>query len=303
MRIAFMGTPEFALPALGAVAASGHDLVCVYTQPPRPSGRGGAVRRSPVHDWAAARGVEVRTPARLKGAEVQANFAALNLDLAVVAAYGLLLPPAVLGAPRLGCWNVHASLLPRWRGAAPIQYAIWAGDAATGVTLMQMDAGLDTGPMLATRSLAISARETAGTLHDKLAALGAGMVADALADPGALAPTPQPGDGATHAPRLTRADGVVDWARTAQEIDRQVRALNPWPGARTPGGLKILEAEPAPGHTDAAPGAMLDAAGRVACGGGSVLRIARLHPPGARGPMAPRDAINGGYLSAGSKIR
>lgn len=301
MRIVFMGTPGFALPALEAIAASGHDLVCVYTQPPRPSGRGRKLRPSPVHTWAQERGIEVRTPRSLKKPEAQEAFAALDLDLAVVAAYGLILPPAILDAPRLGCWNVHASLLPRWRGASPIQRAIWAGDAQSGVCLMRMDAGLDTGPVLVRRAIPLSARETAGSLHDRLGALGAEMVAEGLKASEALTPTPQGEEGATYAHLLTRADGRIDWAKGAAEIDRQVRALTPWPGTRTPANFKILGATLTDRATQKPPGTLLDGQGHVACGGGSVLKVERLQPPGARA-MTPHDAVNGGYLSESASL-
>ena len=233
LRLAFMGTPDFAVPCLDALVAAGHGIAAVYTQPPRQAGRGRKPRPSPVQMAAERHGFEVRTPLSLKDAGEQAAFAALNLDAAVVVAYGLMLPKPVLAAPRLGCLNIHASLLPRWRGAAPIQRAIMAGDPETGVTIMQMDEGLDTGPMLLRESIAIAADETAGTLHDRLAELGARLIVDALEGlaAGRLRATPQPADGAVYAAKLTRADEVIDWRRSADEIARQVRALSPAPGA------------------------------------------------------------------------
>ena len=230
MRLAFMGSPDFAVPALHALHAAGHEIVAVYTQPPRPAGRGQAVQLCPVHRAALALGLPVRTPARLRRDEQQwQDFAALDLDGAVVAAYGLILPQQMLDAPRRGCLNIHASLLPRWRGAAPIQAAILAGDTQTGVTIMQMQAGLDTGPMLLAESVPITPTTTASDLHDTLAAMGARLVLRVLDE--SPAPVPQPETGVTHVTKLSRADGQIDWTRTAAEIDRQIRALNPWPCA------------------------------------------------------------------------
>jgi methionyl-tRNA formyltransferase len=279
MRLAFMGSPEFAVPALRALVAAGHDIAAVYCQPPRPAGRGQAVRRCPVHVAADALGLPVRTPARLKRDTAEhAAFAALDLDGAVVAAYGLILPPAMLDAPRRGCLNIHASLLPRWRGAAPIQAAILAGDDASGITIMRMDEGLDTGPMLLAESVPIGPHTTAAMLHDALAEIGARLVLRALAeDP---APQKQPADGATYAPKLAREDGRIDWSRDAAFIDRQVRALNPWPGTFSHWAgvaLKVLACTPEPGG--GAPGTVLDARLTVACGAGAV-RLLRVQAPG-----------------------
>jgi methionyl-tRNA formyltransferase len=230
MRIAFMGSPDFAVPALRALHAAGHEIAAVYCQPPKPAGRGQRETPCPVHRAAEALGLPVRTPARLKRDTAEhAAFAALDLDAAVVAAYGLILPRAMLEAPRRGCINIHASLLPRWRGAAPIHAAILAGDAETGITIMQMDEGLDTGPMLLAEATPIAPRETTATLHDRLAGIGARLILRVLAE--APAATPQPEAGVTHAAKLTKADGVLDWRRPAAALDRQVRALNPWPGA------------------------------------------------------------------------
>ncbi|KAF1854091.1 hypothetical protein Lal_00005308 [Lupinus albus] len=232
LRLVFMGTPDFAVPSLAALIEAGHQLVCVYSQPPRPAGRGQQVQKSPVHRFAEDHGIPVRTPKSLRTAEAQAEFADLKADAAVVAAYGLILPQPVLDAPRLGCVNVHGSLLPRWRGAAPIQRSILAGDAETGITIMQMDIGLDTGAMLSREAVAITAATTASSLHDDLAALGARMIVPALDGlaAGTLAAVPQPEDGVTYAAKLTREDGRLDWTRPASFVERQVRALTPWPG-------------------------------------------------------------------------
>jgi methionyl-tRNA formyltransferase len=286
-----MGSPEFAVPALRALHAAGHDIARVYSQPPRPAGRGHKVTLSPVHAAADALGLPVRTPARLKrDAAEHAAFAALDLDAAVVAAYGLILPPDMLDAPRLGCINVHASLLPRWRGAAPIQAAILAGDTETGITIMRMDAGLDTGPMLLRETVPIGARTTTSELHDALAACGARLIVQALADPPRA--VPQPEAGATYAARLTKADGKLDWTRDADALDRQVRALNPWPGTYSSLGdetIKILAAHPCRGG--GAPGQILDADFTVACGTGA-LRIERVQRAG-RPAVAGADFLRG----------
>lgn len=276
-----MGSPDFAVPALRALHGAGHEIAAVYCQPPKPAHRGQRETKCPVQVAAEALGLPVRTPARLRtNAEEHAAFAALDLDAAVVAAYGLILPKAMLDAPRRGCLNIHASLLPRWRGAAPIQAAILAGDDRTGVTIMRMDEGLDTGPTLLAEAVPIGPETTASTLHDTLAALGARLILRALAeDPPAV---PQPDEGVTYAPKLTREDGRIDWTRKAAAIDRQVRALNPWPGTHTRHGdevLKVLGTAPLPERTEAPPGTVLDG-GRVACGGGTVLRLTRLQRAG-----------------------
>ena len=245
MRLAFMGSPDFAVPALRALHDAGHQIAAVYCQPPRPAGRGQAVQRCPVHVAADALGLPVRTPARLRqDPAAQQEFAALALDAAVVAAYGLILPPAMLEAPKRGCLNIHASLLPRWRGAAPIHAAVLAGDSETGITIMQMDAGLDTGPMLLREAVPIGPADTTGRLHDVLAALGATLILRAL--DAAPVPVPQPEEGATYAPKLAREDGRIDWFRDAAAIERQVRAFDPWPGTFTTldgAVLKVLGAD------------------------------------------------------------
>ena len=232
LRLVFMGSPAFAVPILDALRSAGHEIAAVYAQPPKPAGRGHRVQPCPVHAHAEGLGIPVRTPRSLRNAEAQAEFAGFAADAAIVAAYGLILPKPVLEAPRLGCLNVHASLLPRWRGAAPIQRAILAGDRETGVTIMQMDEGLDTGAMLLAERIAIDAGTTAADLHDRLAEAGARLVVEALdgvAD-GRIRPVPQPSEGVTYAAKLDRGEGRIDWRAEAAEIDRRVRALNPWPG-------------------------------------------------------------------------
>jgi methionyl-tRNA formyltransferase len=300
VRLAFLGSPEFAVPALRALHAAGYEIVAVYCQPPRPAGRGHAVRRCLVHEAALALGLEVRTPARLRRNEGEhAAFAALDLDAAVVVAYGLILPEPMLAAPRRGCLNIHASLLPRWRGAAPIQAAILAGDAKTGVTIMQMDAGLDTGPMLLAEAVTIGDRTTAAALHDALAELGARLILRALAEN--PPPRPQPNEGATYAPKLTREDGRLDWTRDARALDRQVRALNPWPGTFTflaGEMLKVLEAEPADGAGE--PGTVLNAKLTVATGAGA-LRLRRVQAPG-RAALDAAAFLRGHSIPAGMRL-
>lgn len=305
LRLAFMGSPHFAVPALRALHGAGHDIAAVYCQPPRPAGRGQRETRCPVHRAAEEElGLPVRTPARLRrDASEHAAFAALGLDAAVVVAYGLLLPAPMLDAPRRGCINIHASLLPRWRGAAPIHAALLAGDGETGVTIMRMDAGLDTGPMLLARAVPIGPRATTPELHDTLAALGAAMVLEALA--GEPQARPQPDQGATYAPKLSKTDGKLDWARDAAFLDRKVRAFEPWPGTFFEHGgaaIRVLEAEPAPaGAADAPPGTVLDDSATVACGDGGALRLLRLQRPG-RAPMSAGEFLRGYALPAGTVL-
>ena len=300
LRLAFMGSPDFSVPALHALHQAGHDIAAVYCQPPRPAGRGQAVRPCPVHAAALALGLPVRTPARLKRDEAEHEaFRALDLDAAIVAAYGLILPQAMLDAPRRGCLNIHASLLPRWRGAAPIQAAILAGDPETGITLMQMDAGLDTGAMLLREAVPLTPTTTASTLHDALAEIGARLALRALAEnPSAI---PQPEEGATYAPKLTRDDGKLDWSHQAAALDRQVRALNPWPGTFTTlegETLKILAATPEPGT--GAPGTVLDANLLIATGEGA-LRLTRIQAPG-RAAMPAEAFLRGRPIPPGTRL-
>ena len=299
MRLVFMGSPAFSVPALEALVAAGHEVAAVYTQAPRPAGRGQSVTRCPVHVAADRLELAVRHPVSLKrDPAAQAAFAALELDAGVVAAYGLILPQVMLDAPRLGCLNIHASLLPRWRGAAPIQAAVLAGDAETGITVMQMDAGLDTGVMLLRGAVPIGPRDTSSRLHDALAGLGARLILQALAE--TPRPVPQPDTGSTYAPKLSRADGALDWRRTAEELDRQVRAFDPWPGTFCHLGgavLKVLEASPAPGTGE--PGTVLDGL-TVACGSGA-LRLMRVQSAG-RGALDAAAFLRGHPVARGTRL-
>ena len=289
MRVIFMGTPGFSVPALEAVAAR-HEVVCVYTQPPRAAGRGQKPRPSPVQAAAEALGLPVRTPARLKAPEDQADFAALGADVAVVVAYGLILPQPVLDAPRLGCLNIHASILPRWRGAAPIHRAVMAGDAETGVAIMQMEAGLDTGPVLAEARTPIGPEDTTGDLHDRLAGMGAALIAEVL-DRLPLDAVPQPDEGVTYAAKIDKAEARIDWTRPAAEVDRLIRGLSPFPGAwcEVAGErVKLLRARVVPG--EGAPGAVLGPL-VVACGAGAV-EVLELQRQGKR-PLPTAEALRG----------
>ena len=304
LRFAFMGTPDFSVPILQALVTAGHDVAAVYCQPPRPAGRGHQPALSPVHAFGEGLGLIVRTPTRLDAAAAEA-FRALDLDVAVVAAYGLILPKAVLSAPRLGCINVHASLLPRWRGAAPIQRALLAGDSETGITIMQMDEGLDTGPMLLTAPVSIGPTTTASELHDVLSALGAGLIVSALdgVAVGRLVPQPQPAEGATYAKKLTRDEGRLDWRKPASQLERAVRALNPWPGVwfeHAGERLKVLAAEVAPGKLDTAPGTILDDRLLVACGDGA-LRLLTVQRPG-RAAQAVEAFLRGYPIATGTVL-
>lgn len=302
-----MGTPEFSVPVLDALKDAGHDIACVYTQPPRPAGRGMELRRSPVHKRADALGIPVRTPSSLRGADVQSDFSALGADIAVVIAYGLILPSPVLAAPRLGCWNIHASLLPRWRGAAPIQRAIMAGDTETGVMVMRMEEGLDTGPIGLEARTPIGADETAGELHDRLSVLGAGLMVDAAARlaTGTLRTRPQPADGITYAAKIDKAETRIDWQRPAKEVHDHLRGLSPFPGAwceMTLGGrperVKVLASRIAEGH--GRPGEALDNALTIACGDGAVC-LARLQRAG-RQPCDAQEFLRGARIIPGTVI-
>ena len=305
MRVVFMGTPAFAATALAALLESAHTVIAAYTRPPRPAGRGRAERRSAVHELAEARGIPARTPKTLRDAEVQRAFAALGAEICVVAAYGLILPGPILEAPRLGCVNVHASLLPRWRGAAPIHHAILAGDVRTGITIMRMDEGLDTGPILMAEETAIAADDTFGTLHDRLALLGARLVVTALdrLAAGTLEPRPQPEEGACYAPRLAPADGRLDWRERAPALARRVRAFAPAPGAwfeHDGVRLKVLAAEAVAEAPGAAPGIVLDGAPTVACAEGG-LRLLALQRAG-RKPQGAAAFLRGFPLPAGTRL-
>lgn len=306
LRLAFMGSPDFAVPALAALAEAGHAVACVYSQPPRPAGRGQRERPCPVHAFAEKRGWPVRTPESFREPATVEAFRDLRLDVAVVAAYGLLLPKAALEAPRHGCLNIHASLLPRWRGAAPIQRAILAGDDVTGVSIMQMDEGLDTGAVLLTRETPIDRKTTAEALHDRLAALGAEAIVAALdgLESGILMPTPQPDDGAVYAPKLARREGRLDWTRPATDLERLVRAFTPWPGAwfdHDDERVKVLAAEVVNGAGDgAAPGTVLDDCLTVATSAGG-FRPKRVQRPG-KAAMATTEMLRGHPLPAGTVL-
>ncbi|MEM1236043.1 MAG: methionyl-tRNA formyltransferase [Pseudomonadota bacterium] len=283
MKVVFMGSPDFSVPVLEAVAAA-HEVVCVYCQPPRPAGRGKKDRPTPVQARAEALGLPVQHPVSLKGEEARTEFAALGADVAVVVAYGLILPQAVLDAPRLGCLNIHASLLPRWRGAAPIHRAIMAGDAETGICIMQMEAGLDTGPVLMRETLKIGAEETTGDLHDRLSALGARLIGEAL-DGLPMEAEPQPEDGVTYAEKISKSEARVDWSSPAEEVDRLIRGLSPFPGAwcEIDGErVKLLRSRAAAGT--GAPGQVLDGF-TIACGTGAV-EILELQRAGKRATSA-----------------
>ena len=299
MRIIFMGSPEFAVPALDALVEAGHEIAAVYCQPPRPAGRGKAERKTAVHQRAEGLGLEVRTPRTLRDADEQAKFAALRADLAVVAAYGLILPKNILEAPQLGCVNVHASLLPRWRGAAPIQRAILAGDAVTGVTIMQMDAGLDTGPMLLKREFPLD-RKNSGQATEELAKLGASALLEWIADP--TSPEQQPEVGVTYASKIDKAEARIDWTRPAEEIERQVRAFAPVPAAWFEANgerIKLLDAR-AGNDASGKPGEVLDDFLNVAAGDGYVrpLKVQRA----GRSAMTVDELLRGFAIPKGTVL-
>jgi methionyl-tRNA formyltransferase len=301
MRVIFMGTPDFSVPVLDTLVDAGHEVAAVYCQPPRPAGRGKKDRPTPVHARALELGLEVRHPVSLRGEDEQAAFAALNADVAVVVAYGLILPQAVLDAPAHGCLNIHASLLPRWRGAAPIHRAVMARDAETGVCIMQMEAGLDTGPVLLRRTTPIGANETTGELHDRLSTMGAEAITEALANLDSLTPEPQPEQGVTYAEKIDKSEARVDWSRPAAEVDAHIRGLSPFPGAWTEiegQRIKLLASTLADdqGH----PGAILDDALTVACGEGAV-RLLRLQRAG-KGAQDAETFLRGMALPAGTKL-
>ncbi|PWE32408.1 methionyl-tRNA formyltransferase [Maritimibacter sp. 55A14] len=295
MRIVFMGTPDFSVPALDALVAAGHEIPAVYCQPPRPAGRGKKPRASPVQTRAEALGLEVRHPASLRDAEEQAAFAALRADVAVVVAYGLILPQPVLDAPRQGCLNIHASLLPRWRGAAPIQRAIIAGDTETGVCIMRMEAGLDTGPVLLRAATPITEKDTAARLDDRLTGMGAALIVEALASLDTLTPEPQTQAGITYAAKIDKAEARIDWTRPAAEVARLIRGLSPFPGAWCLAGdvrLKLLDARAAEGT--GAPGEVIAPPLTVSCGAGAV-RVLTAQREG-RGAVPAADLVRGTAL-------
>ena len=301
MRLAFMGTPDFAVPTLDALVAAGHEIVAVYSQPPRPADRGKRLRPSPVQQVAEAAGIAVRTPLTLRDPEAQAAFASLDLDATVVAAYGLILPQAILDAPRLGCLNVHASLLPRWRGAAPIQRAILAGDPTTGVTIMQMERGLDTGPMLAVSETPIDGK-TAGELTEELAVIGANLMSDVLETLAGLEAEPQPGEGITYAAKIDKAEARLDFALAAIEVERRIRAFNPIPGAYFEHqGERIKIHSAMISNRTGNAGAVLDEALTIACGEGAI--IPTLVRRAGRGPMVPAELLRGFPIPTGTCLR
>ena len=297
MRIIFMGSPDFAVPTLDALVEAGHDVIAVYSQPPRAAGRGKAERKTAVHERAEQLGIDVRTPRTLRDEDEQARFAALDADMAVVAAYGLILPKPILDAPKAGCINVHASLLPRWRGAAPIQRAILAGDEVTGVTIMRMEQGLDTGPMLLKRETSVD-RKTAGELTTELAGLGANALVGWLSNP--TPPEAQPEDGATYASKIDKSEARIDWSGSSEEIERQVRAFAPSPGAWFEANgerVKLLEAS-AGEETLGQAGEILDDCLSVACGSGTI-RPLKLQRAG-RGIMSADELLRGFIISRGT---
>ncbi len=300
MRIAFMGTPDFAVPTLDALVAVGHDIAAVYTQPPRPAGRGKALMPSAVHKRAEALGLPVRYPVSLRDADEQAAFAALDLDVAVVAAYGLILPMPILEAPRLGCLNVHGSLLPRWRGAAPVQRAILAGDTETGVTIMQMERGLDTGPMRLEGRVRVD-HKTAGALTAELAQLGARLMVAVLAEPSAYPPVIQPEDGVTYAAKLDKAEARLDFTRSAAQVELQVRAFNPAPGAffeQAGERIQILAAAMEEAHGTA--GEVIDDQLGIACGSGAIRPL--IVKRAGRGAMPTPELLRGFAIPAGTRL-
>ncbi|HEY5710639.1 MAG TPA: methionyl-tRNA formyltransferase [Allosphingosinicella sp.] len=298
MRIAFMGTPDFAVPTLDALIGAGHEVAAVYAQPPRPAGRGKALSPSPVQRRAEAAGIRVRTPVSLRGAEEQAEFAALGVDVAVVAAYGLILPVPILEAPRHGCINVHASLLPRWRGAAPIQRAILAGDEQTGVCIMGMEKGLDTGPVFARQETSVDGKN-AGALTAELAAMGAALLVDVLDRK--PEPTAQSEEGVTYAAKIDKAEARLDFAGSVADVERQIRAFNPAPGAYFEyenERIKVLAADISP--ESGAPGAVLDDQLTIACGDGAI--VPTLVQRAGRGAMAPGELLRGFAIPAGTRL-
>jgi methionyl-tRNA formyltransferase len=300
MRIIFMGSPEFAVPTLEALVDAGHEVIAAYTQPPRPAGRGKGERPTAVEVRAHELGIEVRSPRSLRGEAEQQRFADLEADIAVVAAYGLILPEAILDAPMLGCLNVHASLLPRWRGAAPVQRAIMAGDEATGVTIMQMEAGLDTGPMLLKRALEIESKNSA-QLTAELAKLGASMMVEVLADLPSFQPVPQPADGVTYAAKISKDEARIDWSRPAAELIRHVQGLAPFPGAWFEANgerIKLLAAETI--DAEGTPGEVLDEMLTVACGSGALRPL--LVQRAGKGALAPIEMLRGFAIAKGTML-
>jgi methionyl-tRNA formyltransferase len=305
LDLVFMGTPAFAAAMLQALIDAGHRIVAVYTQPPRPTGRGQRLQPSPVQSLAAANRLSVRSPATLRSEEEQREFAALGADVAVVAAYGLILPPPILAAPRFGCLNVHASLLPRWRGAAPIQRALLAGDPLTGITIMQMEEGLDTGPILLQEALLIGPDETNARLSERLAVLGGRLLLTALdgVSQGCMTPIPQPREGVTYAPKINREEARLDWRHSSTDLERRLRAFDPWPGASFEIGKERIQVHAAidlPGPAGGVPGTVLDERLLIACGEGA-LRLLRLQRPG-RTPLDAPEFLRGFPIPPGTVL-
>ena len=305
MKIVFMGTPEFALTALKSLVDAGHNIVCVYTRAPKPSGRGHKETPSPVHSYALEKGLPVRCPATLRTDEAFADFAALDAELAVVAAYGMILPAPFLTAFKYGCWNIHGSLLPRWRGAAPIQRAVMEGDEKTGVTLMQMDAGMDTGDILLQKEISITSETTSGTLYEDLADLGARALAEGLErlKNGTLSSVKQPAEGVTYAAKIQKEEGLIDWSLSAKTIDHRLRGLTPLPGAWFMNGedrVFVLKTQVVPLDRAAPAGTVLDDALLIACGK-DALRLLDLKKAGKR-EMNAKDFLNGNKISAGTVL-
>lgn len=307
MRIAFLGTPDFAVSALAALVEAGHEIACVYSQPPAPRGRGQVLKPSPVHAFAEERGIPVRTPVSMRAPEEIEAFAALNLDAGVVVAFGQILPAAVLDAPRLGCFNLHASLLPRWRGAAPIQRAIMAGDKVTGAQVMQMTEGLDEGPVLASETIRIDALETAGSLHDRLAEVGAALLARTMAEVEQVGvrATPQAEEGATYAKKIRPKEARLRWDRPAAEVDHKIRGLSPFPGAwfelpTAKGSVRVKALLSRVEDGQGASGQVLDDALLVACGEGAV-RLLRVQREG-KGPQDADVFLRGSPVAAGTEL-
>ena len=307
MRLAFLGTPVFAATCLAALVEAGHEVACVYSQAPKPRGRGQEVRPSPVEDYARAQGFAVRTPRSMRDPTELAAFAALNLDAAVVVAFGQILPASVLDAPRLGCFNLHASLLPRWRGAAPIQRALMAGDDETGVQVMRMTPGLDEGPVLSTARVPIGEHEIAETLHDALAVAGAGLLVETMAaiECGATIETAQTREGVTYARKISTEEARIDWSRPAREIDLQIRGLSPFPGAwfmapSTKGETRIKALLSRAEAGGGAPGTLLDDNGLIACGAGAVRLLGAQRE--GKSPQAIGDFLRGFPLAAGTRL-
>jgi methionyl-tRNA formyltransferase len=307
MRLAFLGTPDFALAALARLVEAGHEIACVYSQPPAPRGRGQALKPSPVHAFALEKGLTVRTPASMRDPDEIAAFQALNLDAAAVVAFGQILPGAVLDAPRLGSFNLHGSLLPRWRGAAPIQRAVMAGDPVTGVEVMRMTEGLDEGPVLASETLRIGPLDTAGTMQDRMAAAGAELLARTLTavERGEAVETPQPEEGVTYAKKIRPKEAKIDWERSGVEVDRKIRGLSPFPGAwftlaTDKGPVRVKALLSAFKDVDGAPGEVLDDRLLVATGEGAV-RLLRVQREG-RGPQDAGEFLRGTRVTAGTKL-